>query len=138
MKLLNQLKLSPAQLLLLCLSLICGLAMADKPQAIALSTIAGNIDKTVVSLAQILTDIALIAGIAFILASFFKFHQHKLNPTQVPISQGVTLLLIGTALTLFVVLLPTASQAVFGKDAQTTKVGGNEISTLIGGSQSGG
>lgn len=132
MKFINKLKLSPAQLLLLCLSLVCGLAMADAPKAIALSTIAGNIDKTVVSLAKILTDIALIAGIAFILASFFKFHQHKLNPTQVPISQGVTLLLIGTALTLFVVLLPTASQAVFGKDAKTTQVGGSGITGLIG------
>ena len=138
MKLLNTLKLSSARWLLLCLSLVCGLAMADAPKAIALSTIAGNIDKTVVSLANILTDIALIAGIAFILASFFKFHQHKLNPTQVPISQGVTLLLIGTALTLFVVLLPTASQAVFGAGATTTKVGGSGISALIGGSQAGG
>ncbi len=100
---------------------------------IALSSITKNVNHTVSQMAKILTDIALIAGIGFILAAFFKFHQHKLNPTQVPISQGVTLLLIGACLTLFVIMLPTAKKAVFGS-AQMAQVGATNMSTVIGGS----
>ncbi|MCH9643678.1 MAG: type IV secretion protein IcmD [Gammaproteobacteria bacterium] len=102
---------------------------ADAP---SLTSIASNIDKSVSSLATVLTDISLIAGIGFIMASFFKFHQHKLNPTQTPMSQGLTLLLIGAGLTLFPTILPTASHAVFGSDVSIAKVGGSGISSLIG------
>ena len=79
----------------------------------------------------------MIAGIGFIMASFFKFHQHKLNPTQVPLSQGITLLLIGAGLAVFPTLLPTATHAVFGSSADIAKIGGGQIGGLIGGSGSG-
>lgn len=108
---------------------------ADGYSGIGLSEITTHVNSTVTQMARILTDIALIAGIGFILAAFFKFHQHKLNPTQVPISQGVTLLLIGACLTLFVVMLPTAKKAVFGS-AKMAQVGGSDMSKVIGGSKS--
>lgn len=98
--------------------------------AIPLSQIAGNVDTTVKNLAIVLSDLSLIAGVGFVMASFFKFHQHKLNPTQVPISQGITLLLIGAGLTLFPSLLPTATKAVFGS-ATISKTGGSQIKGLI-------
>lgn len=99
---------------------------------IALSSIASNIDKSVGQLSTVLSDISLIAGVGFVMASFFKFHQHKLNPTQVPISQGITLLLIGAGLILFPTMLPTAKRAVFGTSAQIAKVGGQQIHSIIG------
>lgn len=98
--------------------------------AITLSTISSNVDKSVLQLATVLTDISLIAGIGFIMASFFKFHQHKLNPTQVPMSQGITLLLIGAGLCLFPTMLPTATHAVFGS-ATINTVGGGQIHSII-------
>lgn len=107
-------------------------AFATATSGIGLGTITSHVNSTVSQIARILTDVALIAGISFVLASFFKFHQHKLNPTQVPISQGVTLLLIGAALTLFVVMLPTAKKAVFGSAAMS-QVGGSDMKDLIGG-----
>lgn len=100
---------------------------------IALSSITQHVNSTVGQLARILTDIALITGVGFVLASFFKFHQHKLNPTQVPISQGVTLLLIGAALLVFVMMLPTAKRAVFGNASMAT-VGGSQMESVIGAS----
>jgi intracellular multiplication protein IcmD len=100
---------------------------------IALSTITTHVNKSVSEMAKILADVAVVAGVAFILAAFFKFHQHKLNPQQVPISQGVTLLLIGAGLTLFVVMLPTAKRAIFGS-AEMTKIGGSQLKNVIGGS----
>lgn len=96
-----------------------------------MSSVASTIDGSVSSLVVILVDTALIAGVGFVIASFFKFHQHKLNPTQVPLSQGITLLLIGAGLTLLPVLIPTASKAVFknGKSAQI----GSGLTKVIGG-----
>lgn len=100
---------------------------------IAFSAIATHVDTSVNELAVILTDVAIIAGIGFIMASFFKFHQHKLNPTQVPLSQGVTLLLIGAGLVLFPTMLPTATTALFGSQATIAKTGGTAISNIING-----
>ena len=111
--------------------MFAGSALADG--TVTLSSIATNIDKSVSSLATVLTDVSLIAGIGFIMASFFKFHQHKLNPTQVPMSQGLTLLLIGAGLTLFPTLLPTAANTVFGDNTSIAQVGGSGINKLIGG-----
>jgi len=106
-------------------------ALAAAPTAVTLSDISKNVDTSVTQLATVLTDVSLIAGIGFIMASFFKFHQHKLNPTQVPISQGITLLLIGAGLCLFPTMLPTATKAIFGS-ATIAKVGGGQIGSIIG------
>ena len=111
--------------------LFAGLALAASPSAVTVSALATNVGKSVGHLAVVLTDISIIAGIGFVMASFFKFHQHKLNPTQVPMSQGITLLLIGAALLLFPTMLPTATHAVFGS-AQFGKVSGGGIKSLIG------
>lgn len=119
--------------------IVCGFgystaALAAVPAAVTLTTISKTIDTTVRELATILVDISLIAGIGFIMASFFKFHQHKQNPQQVQMSQGVSLLLIGCGLTLIPILIPTASVAVLGDAAQKpAQVGGSDIHELIGG-----
>lgn len=101
---------------LLVLSGVIGVLFAGTTLAavdpVSLTSIAKNVDTSVAELATVLSDISLIAGVGFVMASFFKFHQHKLNPTQVPISQGVTLLLIGAGLVLFPTMLPTAKQAI--------------------------
>lgn len=116
---------------------ICsGLALASGPatSGIALSVIGSNINQSVSVLATILSDIALIAGVGFVMASFFKFHQHKLNPTQVSLSQGITLILIGAGLILFPSLLPTTTRAVFGTSASVNQIGSGQIGKIIGGS----
>lgn len=112
--------------------LFTGAAFASITGGIALSSIASNVDTSVKELSTVFVDIALIAGVGFVMASFFKFHQHKLNPTQVPISQGVTLLLIGAGLILFPTMLPTAKRALFGSAAQIAKIGGGQIHSIIG------
>lgn len=104
---------------------------------VMLSKIQSNVATSVSETAKILQDLSLIAGIGFIMASFFKFHQHKLNPTQVPMSQGVTLLAIGGGLTLFPLLIPTAGSTILGASANVSKVSGSGINSLIGGSSSG-
>ncbi len=108
------------------------MALADGTY-VTLGTVAKSVDGTVGQLATVLVDISLIAGIGFIMASFFKFHQHKQNPQQVQMSQGISLLLIGCGLTLIPLLIPTASVAVLGTNAKTpAKIGGDSIHSLIG------
>ncbi|PHQ80496.1 MAG: type IV secretion protein IcmD [Coxiella sp. (in: Bacteria)] len=111
---------------------VAGSVFAGPDNGVALSAISTNIQHTVGHLANILTNIALIAGIGFVMASFFKFHQHKLNPTQVPLSQGVTLMLIGAGLTLFPIMVPTAKNAVIGSSAKVSHLSGAGMKTLIG------
>lgn len=109
---------------------ISSLAMANT--YVSLSTIQSNVAHSVTETAKILQDMSLIAGIGFIMSSFFKFHQHKLNPTQVPMSQGLSLLLVGGCLTLFPILIPTAGSTILGTSASISQVSGSAISKLIG------
>jgi intracellular multiplication protein IcmD len=90
------------------------------PEALAsvtITDIASNTGSSMKSVAELLEDISLITGIGLIMASFFKFHQHKLNPQQVPISQGIVLLLVGGGLTIFPALLPVGGKALAGSGA---------------------
>ena len=100
---------------------------------LTLSNIENTVGDSVVTIAMLMTDVALISGVGFIMASFFKFHQHKLNPTQVPMSQGLTLLLIGAGLCVFPSLIPTASDSVFGGNAPMAEVHGTGIAALLTG-----
>lgn len=120
-------------------TLFTGLAGAAEVTPIAMTTIAKSVDNTVSELATVIIDVALISGICFIMASFFKFHQWKQNPQQVQMSQGVSLLLIGAGLTLIPLLIPTASVAVLGDAAKKpAQIGGDDIHNLIGSGSGGG
>ena len=101
------------------------------------TAIASNVGTAVTGLAQILQDVSLVAGIGFILVSFFKFHQHKMNPTQVPLSQGITLLVIGAALTIFPHLITAPATALLGKSASISQLNQNTLGSIIGGSSAG-
>ncbi len=112
--------------------LVSGICFADGSD-VTIQTIASNMQSTVSSVANIISNVALVVGLSLVCASFFKLKQHKDQPTQVPISNGVTLLVIGAALTVFPLLLPTANQAAFGSGVTTGTVGGDDMKTLIGG-----
>lgn len=102
---------------------------------VTLSSIQTTISSSVVNIAKILTAVSVIAGIGFIMAAFFKFHQHKLNPTQVPMSQGITLVLIGAGLTVFPFLIQPTTQAVFGVSKVASVKGGDLTKIIDGGGQ---
>ena len=98
---------------------------------VTISDIAKNTGTSMESLAGLLEDVSLITGIGFIMASFFKFHQHKLNPQQVPISQGIVLLLVGGGLTIFPALLPVGGKALAGSGASFGSLTDSNGSALI-------
>lgn len=103
--------------------------MAGATAQLTLSGINKTVSKGIGTTVTVMQDIALIAGVGFIFSSFFKFHQHKMNPTQVPLSQGVTLLVIGAGLTIFPHLISTASQGVFGTGI--VKAGTTSIKSIV-------
>src|SRR3990167_744076 len=77
-------------------ALVTNHVMAATP--VTMGAISKNIHGAMKDFLVIFQDIGLVAGIGFVIGSFFKFHQHKMNPTQVPLSQGITLLLVGAGL----------------------------------------
>lgn len=116
------------------LVVMAGMFVADSVFAsgsqLTLSGINTQLGTGIGNLVRMMQDVATVAGVGFIFSAFFKFHQHKMNPTQVPLSQGVTMLLIGAGLTIFPHLLGTVSQGVFGHSI--AKVGGSDIASAIG------
>lgn len=113
--------------------LFSGLALAADPDYVSLTMIAATVASTVANLGTVLVDVAVISGIGFAIAAFFKFHQHKQNPQQIQLSQGVSLLLIGAGLTLIPLLIPTASVSILGSQgANIAQVNGTDIKKLIG------
>ena len=96
-----------------------------------------NLGKTVTAVGKILVDVSLICGIGFILVSFFKFHAHKNNPQQIPLSQGITLLVIGAGLTVFPYLIKGVANAATGS-SKTGSVSGSAMATIMGASSSSG
>lgn len=126
-------KLTNVIIKLSCLFIAIALVVfADAAWALKATAIGANVTKTMSSVAKIMQSVALVAGIGFIMASFFKFHQHKQNPTQVPLSQGLAMLVIGAGLVLFPTLIPTAESVITGSTGGTAKVSGSSISSLIG------
>jgi len=102
-------------------------------QYVTMTTVAKSVDNTASELATVLIDVGLCVGICFVIAGFFKIHQYKLNPQQVQLGQGVSLLLIGCGMTLIPLLIPTASVSVMGTAAKKpAQIGGSDIHRLIG------
>lgn len=106
-------------------------AFAAGTSGASVSTIASNVQTGLKGVANILEDVALVAGVGFILVAFFKFHQHKQQPTQVPLSQGLALLVIGAGLTLFPHLLQTPGQFIGGASMTPAKMSSDAVSKLI-------
>lgn len=102
--------------------------------ALTLYTVAKNVGNTMGLVAKMISAVALISGLGFIVGAFFKFHQHKQNPTQVTVGQGLVLLVIGAALCIFPTLIPTFESVLTGSTGGTASIWGTGIADVIGAS----
>ena len=64
--------------------------------------------------AALLTAMAYVAGIGFAMMGLFKLKAHKDNPTQVPLGQPLTLLVISAGLVFLPSLIKTAGTTIWG------------------------
>lgn len=85
-----------------------------------LTAIAGTLYTNIKSLADLLTIISYIAGIAFAIAGVVQFKAHKDNPGQVPLSKPIVYLGVGAALLFLPSIITTAGATVFGSSGGTS------------------
>ena len=80
--------------------------------------IASSITGMVGTLATMMIAISYIAGIGFVIASLFKFKQHKDNPTQIPLGTPLALLIIGIVLVFLPMIFTPVGESIFGTGAK--------------------
>ncbi len=89
-----------------------------------LGDVAEHVTESMKGLQTLLAAAAYIAGLGFGIAGMMKFKAHKDNPTQVPLSQPITLILISAGLVFLPSLISTAGETIFKGGQQADAEGG--------------
>ncbi len=96
-----------------------------------LSSVVGNVQTNILTLAPLLTIVSYLAGVGFAIAGIIKFKAHKDAPTQVALSIPIVYLAVGAALLFLPSILSVAGNTVFGAGQGQSAATG---STGLGGS----
>ena len=91
-------------------------AFAQEGQGLA--GVADTVTQSFSSIGKLMIAVAYLAGIGFVLASLFKFKQHKDNPQQIPLGTPLAMLVIGVILVFLPMIFEPAGETVFGTDAK--------------------
>jgi intracellular multiplication protein IcmD len=94
--------------------------------------IASNVTESFQGIGTLMIAISYLAGIGFVLASIFKFKQHKDNPTQIPLGTPLALLVLGIILIFLPMIFAPAGKTIFGEGATTGGFKGAGVSTIPG------
>lgn len=94
--------------------------------------IAKGVSSSFAGIAQLMIAIAYVAGIGFVLASIFKFKQHKDNPTQIPLGTPLALLVIGIVLIFLPMIFGPIGQSIFGANPTAGGFGGEGFKQIPG------
>lgn len=95
-----------------------------------IGTIATRITESFEGIGQLILAIAFVAGIGFVMASIFKFKQHKDNPTQIPLGTPIALLAVGVALIFLPNIITPAGSSLFGEGAKSGGFEGEGVANL--------
>lgn len=114
------------------LSFYTGNAFAQSSTPTNLGDVATNITSSFKGIAQLMIAVAYLAGIGFVLASIFKFKQHKDNPTQIPLGTPLAMLVIGIVLIFLPMIFGPAGSTIFGSTATPGGFTGEGVSNLPG------
>ena len=95
-----------------------------------LGDVAENVTDTFSSITKLITGGAYVAGFALAMVGIFKLKAHKDNPQQIPISTGLALIFIGSALVFLPGLLGIGITTIFGDDAASAQVSASGTDTL--------
>lgn len=111
-------------LFIIACTLLCfyGAAFADANKSIG--DIAANIMTSFKQLGQLMFAIAYLSGFGFTLSAIFKFKQHKDNPTQIPVSTPLSLLMVGIILIFLPGIILPSGYTIFGTGADLTGMAG--------------
>ena len=95
-----------------------------------LASLADNVTKTFSSFVYLITGGAYVVGFALAMVGILKLKAHKDNPTQIPISTGLALIFVGSALVFLPTLLGVGISTIFG-DAASGEVSASGTDKLI-------
>ncbi len=98
-----------------------------------LANIAVSITGIMGDFVSLIFAIAAVAGSGFLLVSFFKFKQHKDNPTQVPLGQPIALLMIGVGLVWLPFIAEQTGETVGANNSGVASPTGNKLPSFFGG-----
>lgn len=113
--------------------LFAGHAFAQDAGSQNLGQLAEGITQSFSGIAKLMIAVSYVAGIGFVLASIFKFKQHKDNPTQIPLGTPLALLVIGIVLIFLPMIFGPAGETIFGKGATPGGFGGEGLQQIPGG-----
>ena len=94
--------------------LLISVAIANLAYAVTVNDIADNIIGQLGAAKDLVIYGAYSAGLGFLVATFYKFKQHKDNPTQVPIGNPITMLAIAVLLLFLGNLIQPIGETLFG------------------------
>ena len=76
--------------------------------------IADNLTFQIKDMHNTIIVIAYVAGFGFMIASMFKFKQHKESPQQVPIGGGIALFVVAVLLVFMPALITPTQESIYG------------------------
>ena len=83
-----------------------------------LGGVADQVTSSMKAVAKLITAASYVAGIGFALSGMVKFKAHKDNPTQVPLSAPIVLLVIAAGLVFLPSIIQTAGQTLFDSSGE--------------------
>lgn len=95
----------------------------------SLGDVAATVRSSLQNVAALITAVSYVAGIGFAMMGLLKLKSHKDNPTQVPLSQPITLLIISAGLVFLPSLIKSAGATIWGSGAQLTGTSGGSHDT---------
>ncbi len=91
----------------------------------SLGDVAETVTGSMSNVAKLITATSYVAGVGFAMMGMLKFKAHKDNPTQVPLSQPIVLLVIAAGLVFLPNLISTGGATVWGNEGtRATSEGG--------------
>lgn len=109
------------------------LLLAEDDKATGIAAIADTVKANLSALADLVGQVAFLAGLLFFVSAVFKFKQHKDNPTQVPIGTPLSMLAVSAALMFMGNFITPLGQTLFGASAEA----GGKATGLTEGFQAG-
>lgn len=80
----------------------------------SVGAISNTVRSSMQNVAALITAVSYVAGIGFAMMGLLKLKAHKDNPTQVPLSQPMTLLVIAAGLVFLPSLIKSAGATIWG------------------------
>tara|TARA_R110002110_G_scaffold404606_1_gene623038 strand:+ start:41722 stop:42153 length:432 start_codon:yes stop_codon:yes gene_type:complete len=99
---------------LLALFFISDMSLAADAADGSLGDIAGTVTDSMTNVSKLITATSYVAGVGFAMMGMLKFKAHKDNPTQVPLSQPIVLLVIAAGLVFLPNLISTGGSTIWG------------------------